>query len=129
MVRLSVIDTETGEVHQVGEIKGTGLKRKATWFKGMIVGSARLSLMDLSSSDFKVYHAMLGMMKYGNRVVVNQTKLSESLSIRRETISRSLSSLEKHRIIERKGRSPNSITYIIGSGYVWCGSDVNEKEG
>lgn len=128
MARLSVVDTETGEVHEVAEIKGTGLKRKAVWYKGMIVGSDRLSMMDLSSSDFKVYHAMLGMMKYGNRVVVNQTKLSESLSIRRETVSRSLSSLEKHKIIEKKGRSPNSITYIMGSAYTWCGSDANEKE-
>lgn len=129
MARLSVVDTETGEVREVTEIRGTGLKRKAVWYKGMIVGSARLSMMDLSSSDFKVYHAMIGMIKYGNRVVVNQTKLSELLRIRRETISRSLSNLEKHNIIEKKGRSPNSITYIIGSGYAWCGSDSNEKEG
>ncbi len=128
MARLSVVDTETGEVHEVAEIKDTRLKRKAVWYKGMIVGSARLSMMDLSSSDFKVYHAMIGMIKYGNKVVVNQTKLSELLGLRRETVSRSLSSLEKHRIIEKRGRSPNSITYIIGSAYAWCGSDANEKE-
>lgn len=125
---LSVVDTETGEIREVAEIKYSKLKRKAIWYKGMIMGSARLSVMDLSSSDFKVYHAMLGMMKYGNRVVVNQLKLSESLGIRRETVSRSLGNLEKHKIIEKKGRSPNSITYVIGSVYAWCGSDKNEKE-
>lgn len=127
MAMLSLIDVSTGEIVEK-EVKRVGLKRKAVWYKGMVMGSTMLSKMDLSASDFRVYHALLGMIKYGNRIVVNQTKLSESLKIRRETVSRSLSCLEKHGVIEKKGRSPNSITYIMGSTYAWCGGDSNEKE-
>jgi len=119
-----LIDTETGEIIKLdaaGKPIKTGAVRAASWFGGIKKGFRMLAKTGLSGNECAVLFDLLGRVRYGNTIIINQGKMAVDLGLSRSSVGRAVQELEKHSIITRMERASTSGTYKIERAICWCG--------
>lgn len=119
LVKLSVVDTATGEIIEPEKVKR---KFKATWFMSDIRGSKILAEMSLSKNEYRVLHMLSSKMAYNNRFFVNKAELAKEFKCSRSMVYATMELLEKKEIIIKIGSC-----YKFNNTYVRCGGAKHEQ--
>lgn len=101
--------------------------RGPTWFKAIKPGFKMLANMPITFADRRLLDMMMGHIKYGSRVIVNQTHYANLLGANQATISKSLKQLESLSIISQCERIGVIRVYKICPAYCWTGPDKRKK--
>ena len=123
-----LIDTDTGELINL-DANDRPVKngREPSWFKGIKKGFRELSKMDMSAGEMQILLGIMGRLKYGNRIIINQTEWAAEIKCSRESVSRSLAKLEERNIISKLARNPRSAEFRLNPSYCWCGLERGFK--
>ena len=125
-----MVDADTGELVEMGE-NGKPTKQASTrapiWFKGYRKGFAQLATAGLSASDCAVLFSLMGRVRFGNTLIINQQHIADEVGLSRSSVVRAVAALERHKIILRLERSKKSGTYKIEKAYCWCGEEAPAK--
>jgi predicted DNA-binding protein (UPF0251 family) len=126
---IGLLDKSTGEIIELDDsnkpVKLLG--REPAWFKGFKKGFRSLARLKMGNAELQVLFEIMGRLKYGNHISINQTEWAKNLKISRETISRALSALEKRSIITKQQRNAQSNDYRLNPAYCWCGAAAKVK--
>lgn len=124
---IGLVDAETGEIIELDDDdKPIRAGRDPAWFKGIKKGFRSVKVMKLGLIDYMVLVEIMGRLKYGNRITINQTRLANDLGCSRCSVNRSLAVLEKHVIITRQERNSKGMSeYRLNPAYCWCGMAKN----
>lgn len=114
LVRLEVINTETGEIKPACPV--VRRDRKPRFFWANHEGSKMLAKMNLSKNEYRVLFMLQSMIGYKNLLFVNKTKMAEEFKCDRTMLSKTISMLEKRDIIKKIG-----LGYRFSDKYVKCG--------
>ncbi len=112
-----VVNTDTGEVYDPEQKPA----REPAWFKGIKKGFRQLARMRLSAAEWAVLADLIGRLKYGNKVVVNQSQMSADLGLSRQSINQALKTLADYKIVEQFSSAGRIHTYKVNGAYCWLG--------
>lgn len=114
LVRLEVIDTETGEIKESRPV--VRRNRKPEYSITNHRGNKMLAKMNLSKNEYRVLFMLLGVVGYKNLLFVNKTKMAEEFKCDRVMLSKTISSLVKREILIQINSG-----YRFNNAYVKCG--------
>ena len=114
LVRLEVIDTDTGEIKDAGTV--VRRDRKPRFFWTTHEGCKMLAKLNLGKNEYRVLLMLQSKMAYKGFVFINKTKLATEFDCSRVMVSTTIKSLEKHGIITKTGTG-----YRFNSMYFKCG--------
>ena len=108
------VDTETGEIETVSEVKRRN--KKPRFFLSSLEGSKLLAKMNLGKNEYRVILMLQSKVSYKGLFFVNKTQLSEEFECDRSMLSKTIKTLETHGILLKLGGG-----YKFSDKYVNCG--------
>ena len=108
--RVGIIDTETGEVLDDGKLIHVPRKlRIKGFFMADQKGFEELAKSDLTTEGYRVLMLMMSRMDYENAITISQKEIAETLTMKRQNVSRAMKSLRAAGVFETE---VNHVVYL-----------------
>lgn len=120
--RVGIIDTETGEVLDGGKMIYVPRKlRIKGFFMADQKGFEELAKSDLTGEAFRVLMLMMGRMDYENAITISQKEIGETLTMKKQNVSRAIKSLRSAGLFEAESEHVIHLATELG----WKGKVQN----
>lgn len=123
--RVGIVDTESGEVIDGGRLIYVPPKlRIKGFFMANQQGFEELAKSDLTGEAFKVLMLMMGRMDYENAITISQKEIAETLTMKKQNVSRAIKSLRSAGVFEAESDHVVHLATELG----WKGKVANMKK-
>ena len=123
--RVGIVDTESGEVIDGGRLIYVPPKlRIKGFFMANQQGFEELAKSDLTGEAFKVLMLMMGRMNYENAITISQKEIAETLTMKKQNVSRAIKSLRSAGVFEAESDHVVHLATELG----WKGKVANLKK-
>jgi transcription initiation factor IIE alpha subunit len=129
--RLGTIDLDTGEIHENGIPVWVGKKPKISerWFMAFQEAFEALATdKDLTLEHLRVLNFLFSRIDFENFIQLQQSEISEILSMDKAKVSKAISKLVDKKIIIRGPKIGRSSSFRLNPNYGWKGKVSNLRE-